>query len=172
MCTYVCARVFVCISLPLCVSPPRAEGRCHSLLAPSHRALAATSQQPLIRQPFQVDELMPDNNVVWLLKWRSNWLILWCVWGQASEESRSMVLIRLGTDSSFNPQEDEQWRERRWKKKRGEWPFQSVPKKATSLSKWRPSCIRAGVFFQDENSFEDKEIEQGPHVTYWIKWKG
>ncbi len=37
----------------------------------------------------------------WLLKWRGNWLILWRVWGQASEERRSLVLIRLGTDSSL-----------------------------------------------------------------------
>lgn len=56
--------IYVCVSLALCVSPPGAEGRCHSLLALSHRALAATSQQPWIRQPFQVDEPMPDNNVV------------------------------------------------------------------------------------------------------------
>lgn len=30
-------------------------------------------------------------------------MILWHVWGQASEEGRSLVLIRLGTDSSLSP---------------------------------------------------------------------
>ncbi len=145
----------MCASLPLCVSPPGVEGMCHSLLAPSHRALAATSQQPLIRQPFQVDELMPDNNVVWLLKWRGNWLILWRVWGQASEERQSLVLIRLGTDSSLFlalsfP--------RKMKKEENEsGHFRDfLKKKATSLSKWRLSCIRAAILFQTENFFVDK----------------
>lgn len=84
----------LCVHMPdgWCVCVWR-EGSCHFVLAMYHRALAAASQHTLIRQAFQVDELMPDNNIVWLLEWRCNWLICQCVWGQASEGIQPLEYI-------------------------------------------------------------------------------